>query len=335
MSDRRTTTEQIERARAVRIENELERRGIRLPGKLDRVGPCPKCGGTDRFSINTKLQVWNCRGCKPTNIAGNVIGLVQWLDGRSFVEAVELLADDTQSRPVVDAHEQRDRDDVDDDIAARIASALRWWREAGPIHGTAGATYFERERGIAALPPDVHEVLRLHPRCIWGKDAGGGWQFRSCILALYRDVLTNAPTGVHRIALDDGGKLIGRKALGRKQGSAVKLWADDAVATGLVVGEGLESVLAGAWVEHQGTLLQPAWALIDAGNLAAFPVLPGVESITILADADERDQRGRQAGQEAARACARRWAEADREAVILMPDQVGEDFNDIARQATA
>jgi hypothetical protein len=48
----------IARARAVPIELEVERRGIKLRGRIDRVGPCPGCGGTDRFSINTKKQLF-------------------------------------------------------------------------------------------------------------------------------------------------------------------------------------------------------------------------------------------------------------------------------------
>jgi hypothetical protein len=52
----------IERARFVPIEGEIARRGIRLRGTIERVGPCPVCGGRDRFSINTKKRVWNCRG---------------------------------------------------------------------------------------------------------------------------------------------------------------------------------------------------------------------------------------------------------------------------------
>ncbi len=34
----------IERARAVRIESEIERRGIKLRGRIERVGPGPVCG---------------------------------------------------------------------------------------------------------------------------------------------------------------------------------------------------------------------------------------------------------------------------------------------------
>jgi hypothetical protein len=79
----------IVRARNVPIESEIERRGIKLNGKNERAGPCPKCGGDDRFSINVKKGVWNCRGC---GVGGDVIDLVQWLDGVDFIPAATTLA---------------------------------------------------------------------------------------------------------------------------------------------------------------------------------------------------------------------------------------------------
>jgi hypothetical protein len=76
-------------ARSVRIESETARRGIKLStGTVERYGPCPACGGTDRFSINLKKQLWNCRGCAR---GGDVIALVRHIDGGSFREAVRLL----------------------------------------------------------------------------------------------------------------------------------------------------------------------------------------------------------------------------------------------------
>src|SRR5689334_21358337 len=55
----------IAQARGVRIEDEIASRGIKLNGRgPERYGPCPKCGGTDRFAINTSKQIWNCRGCQ-------------------------------------------------------------------------------------------------------------------------------------------------------------------------------------------------------------------------------------------------------------------------------
>jgi hypothetical protein len=56
------------------------------------VGPCPKCGGTDRFSISTKKQVFNCRQC---GTGGDIIELVKFLDGCGTRDAVEKLAGGT------------------------------------------------------------------------------------------------------------------------------------------------------------------------------------------------------------------------------------------------
>jgi Zinc-binding domain of primase-helicase len=76
------------RAHAVPIECETERRGIELRGAVERVGPCPKCGGEDRFAIHTKKGVWNCRGC---GVGGDVIKLVEHLDGINFIAACTAL----------------------------------------------------------------------------------------------------------------------------------------------------------------------------------------------------------------------------------------------------
>ena len=89
MSNRGVPSDLIERARAVPIESVIERRGVKLRGKTDRCGPCPRCGGQDRFSINVREQVFNCRGC---GAKGDVIALVQFLDGVDFKTAVETLS---------------------------------------------------------------------------------------------------------------------------------------------------------------------------------------------------------------------------------------------------
>jgi hypothetical protein len=72
----------VQRARAVPIKTEIERRGIKLQRiGLELVGACPKCGGDDRFAINIKKGVFNCRGCDK---GGDVIALVEHLDGVDF-----------------------------------------------------------------------------------------------------------------------------------------------------------------------------------------------------------------------------------------------------------
>jgi hypothetical protein len=80
----------INRARAVPLMDEVERRGIKLKRVgVEYVGPCPLCGGDDRFAINADKAVWNCRGCTK---GGDVIALVMWLDGSTFPEACTTLA---------------------------------------------------------------------------------------------------------------------------------------------------------------------------------------------------------------------------------------------------
>jgi hypothetical protein len=80
----------IERARAVPIVDELTRRGHKLKRVGgEYIGPCPKCGGTGRFSVNPNKAVWNCRGC---SIGGDVIDLVHHLDGGAFDDNVTTLA---------------------------------------------------------------------------------------------------------------------------------------------------------------------------------------------------------------------------------------------------
>ena len=79
-------------ARSVKIEDEVARRKIMLRGKgSERVGPCPICDGEDRFSINIKKGVWNCRGCRK---GGDVIALVKHLDGVDFQTACMTLTDE-------------------------------------------------------------------------------------------------------------------------------------------------------------------------------------------------------------------------------------------------
>jgi hypothetical protein len=82
----------------------------------------------------------------------------------------------------------------------------------------------------------------------------------------------------------------------------------------------------------KGTKLQPAWALVDAGNLANFPPLPAIEHLTILVDKDYADKNGKHAGQHAANACTQRWQKAGRYITQLIPHVLGTDFADIVKE---
>jgi len=75
---------------ALKSANPIAEVAARLGVELKRNnGPCPKCGGTDRFFIDPRKGFWGCRGCheKP----GDAIALVQFVQGCEFSEAVEFL----------------------------------------------------------------------------------------------------------------------------------------------------------------------------------------------------------------------------------------------------
>ena len=68
----------------------------------------------------------------------------------------------------------------------------------------------------------------------------------------------------------------------------------------------------------------PAWALGDTGNLRSFPVLAGIDALTMLVDNDAN-----QAGQAAASECFDRWSAAGCEVWCVTPDRADADINDI------
>ena len=141
------------------------------------------------------------------------------------------------------------------------------------------------------------------------------------MLALFRDIRTNEPCGIHRTFLDGAGRKLDRKMLGRARDAAIKLDAEENVTLGLHVGEGVETCLAARLAGFR-----PVWALGSASAIAALPVLSGIEAITILGEVGDGGANHR-----AADICAARWIEAGREAFVAEPT-VGGDLNDVWRE---
>lgn len=210
--------------------------------------------------------------------------------------------------------------DEERERARRLGLADRIWKEAIHIEGTPGALYFYKRSIDITLAP-YFGSLRWHPKCPWGGGAIG------CVIARYTDAITGEPRSIWRRPIKKDEK---PRTLGPMAGCVIRLWPDEAVTTELVLGEGIETTLAAALhITHRGTRLQPAWAAGCAGNMRDFPVLAGVEALTLLVDNDASG-----IGQEAAAACARRWLATGREVIRLTPKMTGSDFNDIVRGDT-
>lgn len=193
------------------------------------------------------------------------------------------------------------------DWSARAESI---WRRTQTLRGTLGEVYLHH-RGCVLPPRDSH--LRFLP---------GDGRYPPSLCAAITDIRTAKPISLHftRLAADGRGKagtdrdkllLAGH----RKKGGCIRLWPDEAVTDGLAIAEGIESALAAAHA------YAPVWTTIDAGNLAAFPVLAGIETLVIFHDADDR-------GIEAGAECAARRAAAQKEVVLVSPSRIGTDIND-------
>jgi hypothetical protein len=301
----------IDIAKSVRVEDEVARRGglgLKRMG-AEFIGACPVCGGRDRFAVSIHKQCFLCRGC---GRSGDVIAMVQHIDQCDFKTAVQTLAGDERKpiAPVVKSTAEKESDQQKTDRALKI------WDDASEINGTPAEQYLRR-RGLEL--PDDDRALRFYSPCPFG-----GTTYPA-LIALFRDVRTDEPKAIHRIALAPGGILIGKRMLGRVGGCAVKLDADADVEHGLAVGEGVETMLA---ARMRG--FRPAWALGSAGTLKTFPVLAGIGALTILVDNDEADHNGRRAGPDAAAECSARWTAAGREVRRIMPRRQGADMADLA-----
>jgi putative DNA primase/helicase len=201
------------------------------------------------------------------------------------------------------------------DADYRSALAVRLWNEGRDPRGTVVADYLA-SRGLTLPDDTAGKVIRFHPALKFNGTSVVG------MIALFRDITSNTPCGIHRTFLDGAGRQLGRKMLGRAGGAAIKLDANDNVTLGLHIGEGVETCLA-AWLAG----FRPVWALGSANAIGAFPVLPGIEAITVLGEVGDGGANDR-----AARACAARWMEARRDAFMVVP-QVGGDLNDVWREA--
>jgi putative DNA primase/helicase len=198
----------------------------------------------------------------------------------------------------------------------RSARALALWGEGVPITGTLAGRYLEQRRVFEPALEAGDGVLRFHPLCTFGEGTR-----HPCLLALLREIHSNEPRAILRTALTSRSETIGRMALGPWAGSAIKLSADENVAQGLAVGEGLETVLAAMQLGFC-----PAWALGGTSGTRTFLALSGVECLTILVDNDKNG-----AGQQAARECSERWTDAGRQVLWAVPSYSGDDFNDVLR----
>ncbi len=358
-----------DQAAALPILEVAERLGILEPLRRvsqEWVGPCPDCGGDDRFSISEQKNMFFCRNRK----AGGPIDLVMLVLGCEFRAAldwmvggaeVELSAAERAERERKRAEALAERERAEAKYRAdAVAQARRIWEQGQEPEGTAVRAYLERRGFSRALLPELPRCLRFHPALPYMvADGPGRWRevFRGP--AMLAAVAGGEARAVHRTWIDldrpngkarvvDGDReMPAKKVLGSKKGGSIRLHSPQS-ATVLVMGEGIETTLTAR------VAADPAfayWAGVDLGNMAgrgrgrtaeerclpdlsdddAFVPPPQIERLVYIMDGDSEPGATRallERGLRRAMALRRGLTAA----IVAAPP--GKDLNDVLREGT-
>jgi Toprim domain len=282
-------------------------------GKLGRTvcAPCPFCSSSRRiinqrkpvFAVKLKepdFAIFNCAHC----------GESGYVHPERSAQVVVDLIERKRLREEADRREREDKQQ-------RTTAALQLWNGRQSFVGSPAETYLRDSRGIGDWLEafDLDQSLGFHPSCPFGNER------LPCMVALVRNIETDEPQAIHRTALKLGPRpeRIDRLSLGPAAGGAIKLSLDGDVTYGLLIGEGIETTLSASLLLKY----RPAWSVLSRTGIAKFPVLSGIECVTIAVDNDDDGRR-------AAVELVDRLIGAGIDAVTTH-SKVGNDLNDAVR----
>lgn len=291
-------------------------------------GPCPCCGGRDRFRWDDKNESGSffCTNCG----SGDGFKLVQLVRGCSPKESLNLVSNLLgvggnlpDLRPQLHTREPRESEVQPDKRKKKLID--RVWHESVAIsEGDPAWTYLTATRGLPLFT--VPDTLRLHPTLgYWVEDAPSSYKLLGTYPAMVAAVVSadGDLVSVHRTFLTQDGKkapvaspkkLMAPETRGCTMGAAIRL--QDAGHL-LAVTEGIETGLA----VHLATGY-PVWAGVTANGVASLVVPEGVKQVGIFGDNDS-------AGQDAALKLASRLCDQGLSVRIVLPPEQGTDWLDV------
>jgi putative DNA primase/helicase len=268
-------------------------------------GPCPMCGGTDRFRWDDKAGSGSfyCNQCG----AGSGVDLVMKFKGMSFIEAKRLIEEHLPSAVLVVPKAKRS-ENID-----RLESV---WRSALPLKGDDPASWYLARRGLS------HEgvaSIRWLAKFPYYHDDKSKTE-HPAMLALFVGP-DRAKHTIQYTYLDSNG----RKAEVPKprklapaqipHGGAVRL-APSADTMGIA--EGVETAMAAAKLFEI-----PVWSALSAGGMLKWQPPPTARNIVVFGDNDANAT-----GQAAAWSLAHRLNVEGLHVEVRIPDLEG-DWNDV------
>ncbi|HEC26708.1 MAG TPA: hypothetical protein ENI67_04780 [Gammaproteobacteria bacterium] len=261
-------------------------------------GPCPACGGKDRYRFDNKNSegTYYCNQCGP----GNGWSLIKKLYHCSFNEALRMV-DKLTGTPKYEAPPKQ----IDPKLRLhRIAKSLQKIVVGDPVD------LYLKSRGITNIPD-----------CLWYLPQITSEGITHC--AMVAIISDGKPISYHVTYLTKTGKKANIKVqkkilppLRTIKGAAIRLY--DEPGGQLNVAEGIETALS-VHDKFSGA----TWSTITAGGMASLIVPDCYTSITIWGDNDAS-----YTGQKAAYALAKRIVNAGKTVNVCIPRRVGDWADD-------
>ena len=267
--------------------------------------PCPFCGGKDRYTFTDYNNdgIYLCRNCG----SGNGWGFVQKYFKVNFRDAVEMI------EPLVGLAKL---EEYEAPVKKDPVPALKYIAsQAKHITYNSVGRYLE-SRGFSASPEGLKQAKLSYYES--GKEVG---KFE-CLVSLIQD-FEGVGVSYHITYTKDGKKADlkdARKIMpckGTMSGAAVRLDVD--FEDRICIAEGIESAYAAGQMSGL-----PAFAALNAGNLEAFVPPEGVTCVHIYGDSDIN-----YVGQKSSYILAHRLKMKGIDAYVMLPDRLGEDWNDV------
>jgi len=272
---------------------------------------CPSHSGHSLFlrdGKGGKLLAKCFGGCSWTEI----------LDGLREQGLVDQRKDDTNRAAELRRIEEERIKAETERLHRRIARSRDLYRKGEPASGMP-VENFLRTRGIVGRPPSA---LRFLPLCPRRADPRYDKAYYPAMLAPIVN-LRGKQIGCHKTFLKPDGsgkadlpKELQRETCGQFKTGAIRLAP---VSARLLIAEGIETTLAA--MQMFGL---PGWAAICARGIETLEMPAEVRDVIIAADNDASG-----AGQRAALIAQKRWQSEGRSVRILLPPNIGEDFNDV------
>ncbi len=299
----------LDRARG-RWTEILPRLGIDRTFLVNKQGPCPVCGGKDRFRFDNKNGegTFYCNQCGP---GGNAILLIRRMRDCDHKTACDMV-DEIIGGGEITLPEYKPPTEPKDDTDRRRRAIQRALDECDDA-GVADA--YLRKRGLSVSS----SLLRGQHRCpYFGEDRKLVGRFPALVAPIH------GPDGqlesVHRIYdADVAPRKKTMPPVTTIKGGAVRLFECDEE---LAVAEGIETSLA----VHE-IFGVPIWSCLTAGGIEAFEFPRGLLRLQIFGDNDAS-----MTGQSAAYALAKRALKADIAVEVHIPPQVGRDWLDVLNE---